>query len=222
MECAREDMTGDAGQGRLPLAVAVVDGQGAVSHWSSGARRLFGRTQKEAVGAPAVELMPVAGAFGESAYPVAGRARTADPGEGSHDVLWWAYPLIGPGPERLLVLAADAARLRPGGEGAGDGAGGGEFERIAPAFALHTDFPGADGLARGLPVILPGMNAVESARIASQVLELGYPVLEFSRHERVPVTSEWGVPRRVAHRSAPVRAVTKTAGAVRTAAGKTV
>ncbi|MFI6686684.1 hypothetical protein [Streptomyces sp. NPDC050485] len=28
--------------GRIPLAVIVVDGDGLVSHWSSGARRLFG------------------------------------------------------------------------------------------------------------------------------------------------------------------------------------
>ncbi|MGH1553807.1 hypothetical protein ACRAWF_23045 [Streptomyces sp. L7] len=30
------------------------------------------------------------------------------------DVLWWAYPLVGPGRERLLVLAADADGLRQG------------------------------------------------------------------------------------------------------------
>lgn len=36
--------------GRVPLAVVVVDAQGLVSHWSTGARRLFGRAKEEALG----------------------------------------------------------------------------------------------------------------------------------------------------------------------------
>ena len=210
--------------GRIPLAVVVVDDAGAVSHWSTGACRLFGRAREEAVGRPAADLLPVAGALDAVAgpgsasypldggdgdggghgagpdldaslagggYPMAGRARLHEPSaQGTPlDVLWWAYPLAGPGSGRLLVLAADAARLRSEG---GDAA----TERITPGFALHTDFDGAEGLAKRLPEILPSMNPLESARIAAQVLELGYPVLEFSRHDRVPVTPDWGVPRR--------------------------
>ncbi|MGV9250031.1 SpoIIE family protein phosphatase [Streptomyces sp. NPDC003697] len=146
-------------------------------------------------------------------YPAAGRARltvpgrepggTAEPaeaGRGRTDVLWWAYPLAGPGRERLLVLAADAAAVHDDeddedAEGQGPG-GRAAPERVVPAFALHTDFPGAEELARRLPEILPGMSVRESARIVAQVLELGYPVLEFSRNERVPVTPDWGVSRR--------------------------
>ncbi|WP_425827787.1 SpoIIE family protein phosphatase [Streptomyces fractus] len=199
------DGTGQAPQGRVPLAVVLVDHAGRVSHWSSGARRLFGPPKEDAVGRPAADLLPVSGALpqegpaphdleeslgGHLSYPAAGRARldtSAEPRD-RIDVLWWAYPLVGPGPERLLVLAADARRLS-GGEGP-------EVERIAPAFALHTDFPAADELARKLPEILPSMSVSESARIVSQVLELGYPVLEFSQHDRVPVTADWGVSRR--------------------------
>ncbi|MFD5492159.1 SpoIIE family protein phosphatase [Streptomyces sp. NPDC127091] len=125
-------------------------------------------------------------------YPAAGRARlaaTADvPRSGRVDVLWWAYPLIGPGRERLLVLAADAEALH--------GEETEVFQRIAPGFALHTDFPGSADLARRLSEILPSMSVEESARIVTQVLELGYPVLEFSQNDRVPVTPDWGVPRR--------------------------
>ncbi|WP_037861119.1 ATP-binding SpoIIE family protein phosphatase [Streptomyces sp. NRRL S-340] len=264
-----------AGAGRVPLAVVVVDRDGLVSHWSTGARRLFGTGRQEAVGRAAADLLPVSGALpddpedggvlahpghaahaapcahdghdglgpgletsldGRLSYPAAGRARLTVPGRGRVDVLWWAYPLVGPGPERLLVLAADAADAdvlrRPagagghgadgdgtagaGGHGAdGDGtagvgpagraglvggaaAGHGAFavERIAPAFALHTDFPGAEELARGLPEIMPSMSVGESARIVAQILELGYPVLEFCQNDRVPVTPDWGVPRR--------------------------
>ncbi|NUK16170.1 ATP-binding SpoIIE family protein phosphatase [Streptomyces lunaelactis] len=200
-----------AAAGRIPLAVVVVDGDGLVSHWSTGARRLFGATKEQAVGQPAVELLPVSGALTEdgeydaydgydglgpgldaslnglTSYPAAGRARLSEPGRERVDVLWWAYPMVGPGDERLLVLAADAGQF--GGEDE-------SVERIAPGFALHTEFPGFDELARRLPEILPSMSVQESTRIVSQVLDLGYPVLEFSHHDRVPVTPDWGVPRR--------------------------
>ncbi|MDX2823171.1 SpoIIE family protein phosphatase [Streptomyces ipomoeae] len=228
--------------GRIPLAVVVVDRGGLVSHWSTGARRLFGTAKEDAVGRPALDLLPVSGALpeeddtpppygayhaydglghdlessldGQLSYPAAGRARLTVPersemgvpppvGRGSDriDILWWAYPLVGPGRERLLVLAADAEALRrPDSETVV------AVERIAPGFALHTDFPGAEELARRLPEILPSMSVGESARIVAQVLELGYPVLEFSQNDRVPVTPDWGVPRRAERRARRERA----------------
>ncbi|RSO11656.1 PAS sensor protein [Streptomyces sp. WAC 06783] len=216
--------------GRIPLAVVVVDADGLVSHWSTGARRLFGPSREEAVGTPAVDLMPVSGALGQewsardwdeeegerldgpdleaslggrAAYPTAGRARMADVQRGTVDLLWWAYPLVGPGAERLLVLAADADQLHHHG-GTDDTTE--ESERFAPGFALHTDFPGSEVLAAQLPQILPSMSPQESARIVSQVLELGYPVLEISQQERFPVTPDWGVPRRVERRARLLRA----------------
>ncbi|MET8329947.1 SpoIIE family protein phosphatase [Streptomyces sp. NPDC005181] len=211
----------DATAGRVPLAVVVVDGAGLVSHWSSGAGRLFGVARKEAVGCPAGELLPVSGALrqdgepgpdgthagfgpgldsslsGSVAYPAAGRARVDEPRRGRIDVLWWAYPLVGPGPERLLVLAADAGQVR-----GADASGSRDSETIAPGFALHTDFPGYQDLAGRLPEILPSMSVHQATRIVSQVLELGYPILEFSHRDRVPVTPDWGVPRRTPRRPA--------------------
>lgn len=208
--------------GRIPLAVVVVDGDGLVSHWSTGARRLFGSTREEAVGQPAVELLPVSGALagdgeydtydnygglgpgldaslnGLTSYPAAGRARLSEPGRERVDVLWWAYPMVGPGDERLLVLAANAGQFGNENE---------RVQRIAPGFALHTEFPGFDELARRLPEILPSMSVQESSRIVSQVLDLGYPVLEFSHHDRVPVTPDWGVPRRAERRARQQAAV---------------
>ncbi|WP_406839595.1 SpoIIE family protein phosphatase [Streptomyces sp. AHU1] len=216
-----------ADAGRVPLAVVVVDRDGLVSHWSSGARRMFGTPKEEALGRHAADLLPVSGALPEGAdgspfgsratydglgpglessldgrlsYPAAGRARLTAAGADRIDVLWWAYPLVGPGPERLLVLAADAGATRHEDDDV-------SFERIAPGFALHTDFPGADELARRLPEILPSMSVGDSARIVSQVLELGYPVLEFSQNDRVPVTPDWGVPRRAERRARRERAM---------------
>ncbi|MFJ4622090.1 SpoIIE family protein phosphatase [Streptomyces sp. NPDC088812] len=233
---------GPADAGRVPLAVVVVDRDGLVSHWSSGARRLFGVPKDEAIGQDAIDLLPVSGAlpeddedlpYGEDAaadgpgpglgdsldggfgYPAAGRARLTVPERRSEtgvpppagwerdrvDVLWWAYPLVGPGRERLLVLAADARALYHR-----EQTDGPLVERIAPGFALHTDFPGAADLARRLPEILPSMSVGESARIVGQVLELGYPVLEFSQNDRVPVTPDWGVARRAERRARRERA----------------
>ncbi|MEV7344487.1 SpoIIE family protein phosphatase [Streptomyces sp. NPDC093544] len=218
-----------AAVGRIPLAVVVVDRDGLVSHWSTGARRLFGASKEDAVGRPAVDLLPVSGALpddeetapygayaaydglgpdlessldGRLSYPAAGRARLTVSGPDRVDVLWWAYPLVGPGPERLLVLAADAGAMRHEGHDDVEAA----VERIAPGFALHTDFPGAGELARGLPEILPSMSVGEGARIVAQVLELGYPVLEFSQNDRVPVTPDWGVPRRAERKARRERA----------------
>ncbi|MEU6572446.1 SpoIIE family protein phosphatase [Streptomyces sp. NPDC046805] len=223
---------GDAA-GRIPLAVVVVDRGGLVSHWSSGARRLFGAAKSEAIGRPALDLLPVSGALpeddeitpygayaaydglgpglessldGRLNYPAAGRARLTVPGRDRVDVLWWAYPLVGPGQERLLVLAADAERLRPDMPDAPDDRTAEAFERIAPGFALHTDFPGAEELARKLPEILPSMSVDDGARIVGQVLELGYPVLEFSQSDRVPVTPDWGVARRTERKARRERA----------------
>ncbi|WP_328751613.1 SpoIIE family protein phosphatase [Streptomyces sp. NBC_00285] len=231
---------GPAATGRVPLAVVVVDRDGLVSHWSRGARRLFGVDRDEAIGHTAVDLLPVSGALpdvedtasyggyasydglgpdlessldGGLSYPAAGRARLTVPGDNRVDVLWWAYPLVGPGPERLLVLAADADGLHQDLDlDLDEGAAG--VERIGPAFALHTDFPGADELARRLPEILPSMSVGESARIVAQVLELGYPVLEFSQNDRVPVTPDWGVPRRAERKARRERAAMAVAEGV--------
>ncbi|MFF6978156.1 SpoIIE family protein phosphatase [Streptomyces sp. NPDC008343] len=226
-------VTEHAASGRIPLAVVVVDREGLVSHWSSGARRLFGAAKEEAIGRAAVDLLPVSGALpedddvslygaysaydglghdletsldGRLYYPAAGRARLTVPersetGSDRVDVLWWAYPLVGPGPERLLVLGADVGRLQQEAQEEDTG-----YERVAPGFALHTDFPGAVELARRLPEILPSMSVEESARIVGQILELGYPVLEFSQNDRVPVTPDWGVPRRAERRARRERA----------------
>ncbi|WP_367319887.1 SpoIIE family protein phosphatase [Streptomyces sp. HUAS ZL42] len=222
------EAAGQAAAGRIPLAVVVVDRDGLVSHWSRGARRLFGVPKEEAVGRCALDLLPVSGALpedeyttpygayaaydglgpglessldGRLSYPAAGRARITAAGSDRVDVLWWAYPLVGPGPERLLVLAADAGGLRE--DGPEEDAA---VERIAPGFALHTDFPGAQELARRLPEILPSMSVGESARIVAQILELGYPVLEFSQNDRVPVTPDWGVARRTERKARRERA----------------
>ncbi|MFD5315708.1 SpoIIE family protein phosphatase [Streptomyces sp. NPDC127098] len=229
-----EPRTTAAVTGRIPLAVVVVDGAGEISHWSAGARRLFGIERDEAVGRRAAEVMPIsavmsaegdpadeagheAGGMGPLdpeeqvefvfgtdtvafAQPLAGRFWTQDPVLAeTRDVLWWAYPLNGPGAARVLVLAADGAAAQPGEPTRED--------RVSPGFAPHTRFEEADELAKRLPEIMPSMSPQEAGHIAGQVIRQGYPVLEFSRHARVPVTADWGVPQRVVRREGLERAV---------------
>lgn len=227
-----------AAAGRIPLAVVVVDADGQVSHWSTGARRLFGHSKEEAVGQQAGDLMPVSGAFADeehglvhglyeaadelgpelharASYPTAGRAKVSETGRDPLDVLWWSYPLVGPGTGRHLVLAADARQFSVGLTGEDMAA-----QRITPGFAAHTEFPDGNGLARRLPDILPNMGPAEATRITSQVLELGYPVLEFSRHAQVPVTPDWGVPQRPDGRQGAERADQADAGQAGAYAGQ--
>ncbi|MCE7081634.1 SpoIIE family protein phosphatase [Streptomyces sp. ST2-7A] len=118
--------------GRLPLAVVVADHRGSITHWSAGARRLFGLTREEARGRAVADVLPVSGVFdvvgdGEDdgaayaglysgavdgpsrplpGHPASGRLtfRRADVRQ---EALWWTYPLTGPHPLRLLALAAD-------------------------------------------------------------------------------------------------------------------
>ncbi|MFE7134096.1 SpoIIE family protein phosphatase [Streptomyces sp. NPDC057638] len=220
--------------GRIPLAVVVAARDGRVSHWSTGARRLFGPTREEAVGCPAADLLPVSGALAQddtypahgdgpaldasparsAPYPTAGWARLRT-GAGRRAVLWWAYPLTGPGDQGLLVLATDADPLRRHPVTRTDGPHPGPAlrpVRVTPGFGPHTAFPGAGELARGLPEILPSVSVHEANRIVAQVLDLGYPLLEFSHHQRVPVTPDWGVPRRPGRRTVPVPPVPGSAG----------
>lgn len=195
-----------APSGGIPLAAVIGDRDGLVSYWSNEARLLFGLTGDEAHGIPVIDLLPVAGALtargangepshsgpdlrsaGGCPHPTAGRAHLSDSRNGPLVVLWWVYPLVGPGPERLLVLIADATRIRtPGG-------GNGVHQWIAPGFAPPPGIPGADPLSWLLPEILSGIpggvDSAGSSRIVSRVLELGCPVLEIGQDDRVPSRS---------------------------------
>ncbi|SFC41977.1 SpoIIE family protein phosphatase [Streptomyces aidingensis] len=263
-----EEPAGAPPSGRLPLAVVVVDLYGLVSHWSTGARRLFGLSREEALGRSAADLLPISGVLddvgtpvetaGGVAYPTdivhttvrltgdendrttvfgteeqpplrlaeptTGRFYTsgppAAPGAGAAppsrlDILYWAVPLTGPGPLRLLVLAADATgparglAAREGGHGSEASAGA----RIAAGFAPPGTLPGGAELARRLPEIMPSMNPRESGDITEQLLATGYPVLEISHRDRVPLVPDWGVPRRVERRSRLLRAAARARAA---------
>jgi len=99
--------------GRVPLAVIVVDAAGLVSHWSTGARRLFGWAREEAVGRAAADLLPVGGVLAESdhgaAYP-----RQDALGPDLESSLAGGSPYPAAGRARLFDRAMDAAESGDG------------------------------------------------------------------------------------------------------------
>ncbi|UNZ16741.1 PAS domain-containing protein [Streptomyces sp. 891-h] len=56
-------------RGCLPAVAVAIDARGTVVHWGPGARALFGHRRRDALGAPASELLPVVGALNASAHP---------------------------------------------------------------------------------------------------------------------------------------------------------
>lgn len=170
--------------GRTALAVALADRRGLISHWSTGAHRLFGRGPEQVVHRPAADVLPVSGVLDvvgdadeagaayppePSAVPEAGAdhatsGRFCDTtGGGSGQVAWWAYPLTGPGRARLLLLASDATGL--------------DCE-TAPDFAPPAALPDAEDLIRRLDGTLPRIRPEDSpADLLAQLLTHGYPVL---------------------------------------------
>lgn len=102
-------------------------------------------------------------------------------------------PLARAGGAGHLVLAAGGRRpSRPGALPSSYGT------RTMPGFARPAQFPDAPRLAAQLPYILPAMGRAEAARITERILELGYPVLEFSHRRQVPVTPVRYVPQQPA------------------------
>jgi hypothetical protein len=110
------------------------------------------------------------------------------PEPGPHDVLWWIYPLLGPGAARLLVFATDGGRVAaPGGPAH-------QAEGFGPTFVQHAAFdpPAGRGerLAARLPALLPAMAPGHAARVAEQVLRLGYPALDLTGRPPAPLTPD--------------------------------
>ncbi|MFF1970623.1 PAS domain-containing protein, partial [Streptomyces sp. NPDC058204] len=101
---AREDAVGRSALDLLPVSGALPDIDEDLPYDG------FGPGADEAAPGESFDGAASDGALG---HPAAGRARLTVPGRDRVDVLWWAYPLVGPGTGRLLVLAADAHALHP-------------------------------------------------------------------------------------------------------------
>ncbi|NSC24619.1 hypothetical protein FM076_27060 [Streptomyces albus subsp. chlorinus] len=178
-------------RGCLPAAAVAIGARGTVVHWGAGARAVFGHRSEEAVGRPASELLPITGALNATARAgdhhwldgvgdlvgageaMTGRARVPVPGGERADVLWWAYPLAAPGPFRLVVLAARAARLQRHRALRGT--------RVVPGFGPSAWYPEAAELAGRLPRMLGRPQGKAAGPLVSRLLRSGCPVLEVRR-----------------------------------------
>ncbi|MFF5156915.1 PAS domain-containing protein, partial [Streptomyces sp. NPDC000348] len=105
------------GAGRIPLAVVVVDRDGLVSHWSRGARRLFSLAKEDALGRPAVDLLPVTGALPEE-------PEGEDPEDEACAPHGGGAPPRPPGPRPPRGRARGGGGPPPGPGGRGGGRGG--------------------------------------------------------------------------------------------------
>jgi GAF domain-containing protein len=184
-------VTGTGGAFSLPevaalvrLAALVVDSDGRLTHWNLGSEELFGHRRDEALDRTATGLLPLAGkAAGDAldhlddlvdfAPSWAGELTVTDRDGRRREVCCWAWRTIEPSGRGMLVLAADARRLR-----------GSELrialgEQLLP-FAADAPGGATSGGPRVQPVLVPCANRGERER-ASKRLELVLPRIAADR-----------------------------------------
>ncbi|WP_280701751.1 SpoIIE family protein phosphatase [Kitasatospora sp. GP82] len=198
----------------LPLATALLDGDGRFLHWSEDAEALLGYSAEEAVGSFAAQLL-----LADEQRPAAlGLFDRVTSGRGWSGVFpvrhrdghqveleFRTYPIAGPD-GRLLVLAtaSDVRALNqveadlvildgyftqsPIGLAVYDTDL--RFVRINPALAQMNGLSSQQHLGRRLSEALPGINAAEIEEAMRHVLATGEPVLDARSHGRTPGNPE--------------------------------
>ncbi len=202
--------------GLAPMAVILMNDLGHVTHWNQVAVEIFGLAHEDAVGRPLSTLVLLPQDRRDAFEPGGSRLRhawtgvfelpRADDGR-FREVAWWVYPLTGPDRVRLLVIAADAHRLREGGPGLAVGdvlvsvpaqtsltaEGGVRVLRAEPTL-LPVSGGDATVLDRRLAEMLPAMPPGATEPIVRQVLRRGYPAVNVSVTARLPFAAYLGPP----------------------------
>ncbi|PYC68433.1 histidine kinase [Streptomyces tateyamensis] len=194
----------------IPIATALIQGDGRILHWSPDAEALLGYTAEEAVGAPAAQILAtdeqrpevlelfqeiLAGRHWSGVFPVLHRA--------GHfvNLEFRTHPLSGPGGVPLvLAVASDVTVLRriqadlavldgffnqsPVGMAVYDDQL--RFVRLNEALAQVNGVTVAEHLGRRITEILPGINGTEIEAVMRYVLTTGEPVLDARSHGRTP------------------------------------
>jgi GAF domain-containing protein len=183
------------------LAALVVDSDGRLTHWNLGAEELFGHRRNEVLDCTTTGLLPLAGkAAGDAldhlddlvdfAPSWAGELTVTDRDGRRLEVCCWAWRTIEPSGRGMLVLAADARRLRgselrialgeellsfaadaPGGAGTGGG------PRVQPVLAPCGNRGERERASRRLALVLPRIAADRRRALLTQLLAAGVPAL---------------------------------------------
>ncbi|MFE0458512.1 SpoIIE family protein phosphatase [Kitasatospora sp. NPDC058965] len=194
----------------IPIATALIQGDGRILHWSPDAEALLGYTAAEAVGAPAAQLLAtedqrpevlalfeqiLSGHHWAGVFPVLHR-------EGHFvNLEFRTHPVAGPGGVPLvLAVASDVTVLRriqadlavldgfftqsPVGMAVYDDDL--RFVRLNEALARVNGVSVAEHLGRRISDILPGINGSEIEAVMRHVLATGEPVLDARSHGRTP------------------------------------
>ncbi|MDH6125768.1 SpoIIE family protein phosphatase [Kitasatospora sp. GP82] len=199
----------------VPLASALLEGDGRILHWSVDAENLTGYAAAEAVGAYAAKLLvPKSERSGITAMfdrimagtgwsgPVPVRHRDGH----LIELEFHTYPVTGPdGRRMLLATASDLEGLRrveadlavldgcftqsPIGMAVYDTEL--RFVRLNSALARINGVSIADHIGRRISSVLPGLNSTEIEAVMREVLATGRPVVDARSHGRTP-----GDPRR--------------------------
>ena len=193
----------------MPLASALLDGDGRILHWSEDSRELLGYSEQEAVGASAWRLLATeerreealalfehirAGNTWAGAFPVRHRDGHAV------DLDFRAYPVATPDGHYVLTIASEVEALRkveadlaaldgffqqsPIGLAVYDTDL--RFVRINDALARMNGLPAEAQIGRRLSEVLPCINTAEVEEVMQQVLQTGRPILDARSHGRTP------------------------------------
>lgn len=196
----------------VPLATALLEGNGRILHWSEDAEALLGYTAEEAVGSYAARLL-VSEAELPNVTELFGRILNGHGWSGVFplrhrdgrvvELEFRTYPIRGPGGVPLLLAtASDVSALREveGGLAILNGFFSQSpiglavydpdlrFVRINEALARINGLPVDAHLGRRISNLLPGLNSAEIEQAMRRVLVTGRPVIDARSHGRTPAT----------------------------------
>lgn len=194
----------------MPVASALLDGDGRILHWSEDSQALLGYSPQEAVGTLASRLLAPDGRQAE-AVEVFDRVRGGGGWAGAFPVLhrdghavdldFRAYPIATPdGSRYVLAIASEVRALRqveadfaaldglfqqsPIGLAVYDTDL--RFARINASLARMNGLSPEEHLGRRLTEALPDINSAEIEDVMRRVLATGEPVLDARSHGRTP------------------------------------
>lgn len=205
-----DERTVQGGLLSVPIATALIAGDGRILHWSADAQALLGYTAAEAVGTPAADILVteeqrpevielfdsiLRGRGWSGVFPVRHR-------EGHHvNLEFRTHPITGPdGRPLVLAVASDVSALRrvesdlavldgfftqsPIGMAVYDREL--RYVRLNDALARANGLTVPEHLGRRVTDVLPGINGTEIEAVMREVLGTGRPVIDARSHGLTP------------------------------------